>query len=263
MPIARDAPVRARCGELVVTRSSTCIGHAVDDAAPSRGTAPRERARMNRRPRFPFARSASAYKVRSAMDPRAIEVARKALQRARDSLESLRASHDQDVGKAKEAWSEFLTQAQRVLNKLGAGAGKTGPSAAWWGRVKGERSADPLLCYVHQARHVDEHGIAEVSATRPGTHTVDRPDGRKDRILFAGTVHYGFDGGGSPSLVREPDLPGLVLVPVVNRGRVYQVPTSHMGEPLHKPNPVQAAELVLRFLDGKVAEAEVFEKTPP
>jgi hypothetical protein len=74
--------------------------------------------------------------------------------------------------------------------------------------------------------------------------------------MFVGTGHYSM--GQIDSQIVADERPRLVLVQVVNRGVVYPVPSSHGDLPLGKPEPLEVAELGLRYLEQKIQEAEAF-----
>jgi hypothetical protein len=77
--------------------------------------------------------------------------------------------------------------------------------------------------------------------------------------MFVGTGHYSV--GQIDSQIVADERPRLVLVPVVNSGVVYPVPSSHRDLRLGKPEPLEVAELGLRYLEQKIQEAQAFTKS--
>jgi hypothetical protein len=137
-----------------------------------------------------------------------------------------------DFGEYDAAWREFLHRIERVWTKTHAAAhGLPG-----WQKIESEvvalRKSDPLLCYLIQARNVDEHTISPVA----------QDWNANIRMAQTGNeIRAAWDAWDRP------------LLPVKNRGVVYEPPRKHLGaaiEPLLKKGraePVIVAELALRF----------------
>lgn len=153
-------------------------------------------------------------------------------------------------------WAEFLVRFGRIYNKLAA-ATKGDPRAApWFGRQSNLRSKDPLLRYLHQARDCHEHSIEAVTETHKGSATFASDDGGKAESLqadmdgFRGRIFLrpGTSGtiGGS--------LPGIVLVPVTNRGVTYDPPAQYGNSSGHQI-PIAAADAALTIANAMLLEA--------
>lgn len=67
-----------------------------------------------------------------------------------------------------EHWSDFVGHHTTSLNKLIA-ATQHGRLQSWCkSHLKDNRADDPLLCYIHQSRHVDEHLADDISGVEDG-----------------------------------------------------------------------------------------------
>ena len=119
------------------------------------------------------------------------------------------------------AWELFLIYHQRTWNKCqNLYRGKS-----YWSTIVAEyspkRGTDTTLVYVHQARHVDEHGVAPVSAPQAASTTIS-----------SGTLQGGSKiVGGGPSTVAPGSTATVtfnpatvVALPVTNRGQQYLPP---------------------------------------
>lgn len=63
----------------------------------------------------------------------------------------------------------------------------------------------------------------------------------------------------SPQKIRVDFLPArTTLLPVTNRGRVYAVPTSHLGNPVDLMNVIAVADVAAEFYENFLARAEEF-----
>jgi len=100
------------------------------------------------------------------MERQAVEAARIEFNRASDSVQAL--SDATDVEQIQTHWAAFLSHADRMYNKLGAGAKASPKSKVWFDTKMKERGDDPLLCYIWKARNVDEHGLEFVTQQQPG-----------------------------------------------------------------------------------------------
>jgi hypothetical protein len=106
-----------------------------------------------------------------------IEAARNSLERAKTALGAMQ--NADSFEKLEEAWSDFLTVANRVYTKLEQGAKDKGTHKSWFGRKKHERRQDPMLKYIKNARDVDEHGLARITERTPGGIGVNFPGSTK------------------------------------------------------------------------------------
>jgi hypothetical protein len=110
-----------------------------------------------------------------------------------------------------------------------------------------------------QARGVDEHSIADVIEHKPGSVAIKAgPSGSLHlRRLEMKDGRMSLEYEGEPPII-EFTASRPKLIPVTNRGRKYQPPTSHSGASVDPENVVAVAELGLKFYEKFVAEAEAY-----
>lgn len=169
-----------------------------------------------------------------------------------------------DYASTSRYWYEFPLASNDVFNVLDQGAKGSNKSESWLGKKKRERRVDPLLRYLHQARHVNEHGLGPVTEPQlPKAVLVE--DGKQ----VAAIENMVGNKGTFRSLNDQPmDLEKVnefriyretaKLIPVLNRGVQYDPPTEHMGSKIDDPAPmtVAVAKLMVQYLESMVAEAE-------
>jgi hypothetical protein len=130
-------------------------------------------------------------------------------------------------------WREFLQKLERVWNKTQAAAsGLTG-----WPKLEAEinktRNEDPLLSYLRHARNADEHSIQQVAA--------DWDANLRETPVDSTSVRLDWEPWDRP------------LLPVKNRGVIYQPPRKHLGidftDKLKKgtAEPIIVADMALHF----------------
>ncbi|MGR3174178.1 MAG: hypothetical protein ACUZ8N_06220 [Candidatus Scalindua sp.] len=137
-----------------------------------------------------------------------------------------------DFTEYEKAWREFLHRIERVWIKTQA-AVHTMPN---WQKIESKvarlRKKDPLLNYLQQARNVEEHSISDLAKDWEPKFEA-KQKGNKVELSW-----------------QEWDRP---LLPVKNRGAVYNPPNSHMGKSIEhlkrkgKAEPRVIAELALKF----------------
>lgn len=193
-------------------------------------------------------------KIGGALDRRAFDRSRAELEKASAKIGEMRAANN--LQEIADLWSEHLTNLQRAFTKLRM-ACKEGASKGWCDNVFHERSKDPLLSYVLHARNADEHGVASITAHKAGTIGIGPKTGNSLEI-----DHLSIGPGGitmGPNLAANARIsftPGeVLLVPVRDRGIVYDVPKEHLGEKLDAPTLLSVAERAEAFLRAKLDEA--------
>jgi hypothetical protein len=183
--------------------------------------------------------------------------------RARLSASSKKANSvkfARSLEESKEVWSEYLTEHQRCLNRLG-NAMETVEERGWFERLTAERRNDPLLKYIEQARHADEHGRQEIAEMSPGGLGIGVGGGSVfiEQLEIRGgklVQLRGWQGRPGSPIKVEALTARLELKPVVNRGMTFVVPTEHLGQALKGLTPALAAELGVQFLERKISECE-------
>lgn len=167
---------------------------------------------------------------------------------ARKNLQAMRDAEQLDD--LALAWELFLIFHHRTWNKCQAQyEGK-----AFWGPLQPKYSArrkqDPVLIYVHQARHVDEHGIQPIAQVQPASTVVS------NGTLTGGTKITGGNeyvlGHGSTATIKV--VPATVLSnPVMNKGRTYAPPTLDGST---TPPVLRIAEEAIKFFDDLFADID-------
>lgn len=158
----------------------------------------------------------------------------------------------------EEGWKNYLHRIERVWNKAVGHYGKSPRWNGWKARYERLRKDDPLLAYLINARGADEHTVGEITACDQGGIGVNAAEGnilhiermemRKRRLFIK-----------SPQRLRVTFIPHRTkLVPVVNRGRTYPVPTSHLGQPVNPLNVIEIAEAGAKFYGDFLDEVEKF-----
>jgi hypothetical protein len=185
-----------------------------------------------------------------------LEVAKHSLDRCRDLASKMgEASTPKQMD---SLWSDFLIGSQRVFSKVAAAS--SGKSAAWFGKIKKERSEDELLAYVHQARHADEHGLEKVAHAVGGKLAVKHDGSGKPLILKQ--LIIGKEGElenvEAENAVVDFKAADAALIPVKNRGQVYAPPTRHLDQPWTDNTAQAVAKATLAYMDKMISEGEQY-----
>lgn len=162
--------------------------------------------------------------------------ASKELIAAVDFYQKMVEHHLGDFSEFDGAWRGFLQKIERVWNKTQAAVCEY----PCWPPLESEivrlRNTDPLLRYLRQARNADEHSIQNVAGEWNANLRVSQID------------------ESSVKLDWEPwDRP---LLPVSNRGVVFDPPREHLGKNITGKlkngvaEPILIADLALHFYYG-------------
>ena len=159
--------------------------------------------------------------------------ATKELIAAIDAYEVLCSLHLGDFEAFETAWRQFLQWLERIWMKT-QGAVHNLPR---WKKVETEttslRRRDPLLRYLYHARNADEHSIQDMAREWDGNLIA------KDITATSYTITW--------SAYDRP------LLPVTNRGTIYEPPREHLGASIEhllgkgKAAPIVVADLALHF----------------
>lgn len=185
------------------------------------------------------------------MEVAALRKASDRLRAAENAFEQMRATK---IGSPDfdHCWYAFLVAQNSFFSALEQGS-KQGASKGWFDRIKSERKADALLCYLQQARHSDEHSLRPtiaktqpaVQVNEPHSATINPVTGKPHLKLVVGVEVKG-----------QIALPVETLLPVTNRGKTYEPPKTHMGQPLETTYPMKVADLCVQYLRRILTEAE-------
>ncbi|MBZ6366205.1 MULTISPECIES: hypothetical protein [Enterobacter] len=182
--------------------------------------------------------------------------ASKELKRAKRCVERMRSAKSYD--EYDEAWSDYLSRIENVFGrvKVAAESHKNYPSFS--SSVNHLRATDSLLIYLKQARNAVHHGIVDTSKYIQGGFGINPPTPGGILRLDSITI----DGNGNAHIVSRspfrldiiPD--SIEAIPCRNRGVTYNPPESHLGEEIKSKNPVDIAELGIKFYESYLAGAE-------
>jgi len=178
------------------------------------------------------------------------------LTKARTAIDEMRCA--KTLAEFEEAWKEFLGRLERVWNKGVSHFGKSPKWNGWKAQFECLRKTDPLLSYLVNARGADEHTVNEIVGREPGGIGINPEKGNSLYI-----EHMEINNGNifikSPQKIRVDFLPArTTLLPVTNRGRVYALPTFHLGKPVDPRNVIAVADVAAQFYEQFLAKAEEF-----
>ncbi|MHB1232902.1 MAG: hypothetical protein ACYCZQ_10050 [Burkholderiales bacterium] len=163
--------------------------------------------------------------------------AAKELKAAAAAIQKMATVGIQSFHEFDRAWREFLHCIDRAWNKTRDEV----RGRKRWQHIESEveklRKTDPLLRYLIQARNVSEHTIAPL---------IKEWDPNLKVTPVGGKVRFEWDGWDRP------------LLPVVNRGTVFNPPRKHLGKPMSHlrrkgvSEPRMVAELAMNFYVGVI-----------
>lgn len=178
------------------------------------------------------------------------------LTKARAAITAMREAKSLD--EFEERWKEFIGRLERVWNKAFSHFGKSPKWNGWKGKIEGLRKTDPLLSYLVNARGAEEHTVNEIVGREPGGIGINAAEGNS---LYIERMEIN-DGNifiQSPQRIRVDFIPArTTLLSVTNRGRIYPVPTAHLGATVDPNNVISIAEAGAQFYEGFLVEAEGF-----
>lgn len=171
-----------------------------------------------------------------------------AYQNARNYLQAMRDAKLLDD--LALAWELFLIFHQRTWNKCEAHyKGKT-----FWGPLQPKystrRKQDPTLIYVHQSRHVDEHGIQPIAQVQHAS-TVVSGGTLTGGTRITGGGEYNLGSGSTATIEIKPAT--VRSNPVTNKGRTYPPPTLDGSA---TPPVLRIAEEAIKFFDDLFTEID-------
>ncbi|MCP3462129.1 hypothetical protein [Bradyrhizobium sp. CCGUVB23] len=189
----------------------------------------------------------------------ALAAANQKLQLAKGKLDAMRNAKTLDELAA--LWEEFVAEQHRVYLRLRK-ATEHGPGKGWFDQILNEQRSDELLSYLLHARDAAEHGIERITEKRGGGIGIGPKQGNSLYVKHM-QISNGHDGvhvevdPETMAQIKVEFIPGKVhLVAVTDRGKVYQPPVTHLGKPISDLSPIVAAELAVKYLETKLAEAE-------
>lgn len=189
---------------------------------------------------------------------RKLEAAIQELARARDAATAM--NEAASIEAVDEAWKDCIGRLTRLWNKTEASL-KGDPrfyNSPWVKEVQTARKNDPLIRYIAQARHADEHSHEGITHLQRGSVSINPPvpNGHLHiRNLRISGGRMTLDAPNGAWIAFEPS--GVFPKPVKNRGHVYDVPTEHLGKPLPQGSTlIDFATLGVDFYDRIVRGLE-------
>lgn len=175
--------------------------------------------------------------------------AKKELRAAEKALQRMLVAGD--IEAFEGAWRDFLVNIEKVWVKAERECQAKKTFRNWQETFKKHREVDPLLKYIYQARHADQHSVQDVLDHTPGRIEIPGPVAINSLIISDGKlVHY----DGTQPLTYYP--PQIKLIRVTNWGVDFDPPTEHLGSPLVDAGPVGVARVALAFYSGFLAQVE-------
>jgi hypothetical protein len=158
----------------------------------------------------------------------------------------------------EESWKDYLQNLERAWNKLVSHLNKSPKYQGWVerGRTEKLRRTDQLLSYLVNARGAEEHSVTDITKQQSGRIGINPANGTSMHIkrLEVNNGHILVD---SDQPIKFDFTPGKVeLLPVVNRGRTYQIPTTHLGSKITITEPTKLAKQGIDFYRTYFEKAE-------
>jgi hypothetical protein len=202
------------------------------------------------------------------LHPNAIAQAQQRLANAQEALDRLEAANT--LLTVERAWSEYLIAVSAIYSKLELGSKSCGTSEAWFGQRKKQRKDDPLLVYLQQARHSEEHGIAHGVDAVETIHLILTKN--KDEWNVLSTIYVSSDEVEESRLSNDADVEvrdiegnlieshtiithAVQLLKIKNRGVIYNPAEVFLGNEIIDKSPLGVARLSIVFFGELVAEA--------
>ena len=162
-----------------------------------------------------------------------------------------------DLQTFESAWADLLHRLERVWNKLSAHYKKS----PRWGQLERSIHCAPaprsFACLPHQCawgrrtqcqRITNRHeATVQITAEPSGSTLVRLIEGADNLVRIEYT-------GGAPEVVFLPAR--MRLLPIVNRGRTYEVPNSHAGSLIDPTDVAEIAATAIRFYERAVNDAD-------
>jgi hypothetical protein len=156
----------------------------------------------------------------------------------------------------EESWKTFLHRIERIWNKVANHYGKSPKWNGWQGKFLKLRKEDPLLSYLINARGAEEHTVDDIVTRQAAGIGIGPAEGN-----YLYIEHMTIDGPNisikSPQKIKIDFIAErTVPLPVKNRGRVYSVPISHLGNVIDSSSVIFIAEAGLNFYLELIKEVE-------
>lgn len=179
------------------------------------------------------------------------------LQRCAELLEQLHSVTSPN--EFDDRWQRFLGHLERVWNKCQNHFGKSPKWHGWKGRYEKQRRIDPLLSYLTNARGAHEHTVSDITDKKPSSIGLGAgPSGTVHikRLTIGPNGQIQGDWDGDLKVTFNPER--VDPAPIINRGKTYAVPTTHLGTALCDTTAVTLGRFGLAFYKQLVSDADQF-----
>lgn len=160
-------------------------------------------------------------------------------------------------------WQDYLFRIERAWEAAHRAVKGRPGFQQWFEPYRQHRARDPLLVFLKQARNAETHSIAPTVDQRFKLQVQDRYGypflaPRISTELEEGVLTINIETAAQDALldfVATPLPSAPALVRILNRGKWYEPPTTHLGEPLKSTHPVDVAKLGLAFYGAFIKES--------
>ena len=186
------------------------------------------------------------------------------LEDARLAIERMKSAKSYE--EFENEWKTFLSKLERVWNKAQDHYKRSPKWDGWKGKYIKFRKEDPLLKYLTNARGADEHTVSDITHNTPGELKIGLKLSNANRFIVLKRAEVYETGVYIETTSNDPDAEVILhfspekiqLLPVVNRGTTYKVPTSHMGKEIDPNNVIEIAKMGLSFYESFLIESEKY-----
>ncbi len=185
--------------------------------------------------------------IRSKEELRAAAAALERM-RAEKRYEQFAAEWQTFVDRLEKVWVKTERECQRFKSKF----------EPWQGTFKALRKSDPLLRYLTQSRHADQHSVQVLAGFPMASLVLTLPPKGSAGLEIdeeKGTLKV-TAGDQDIQLSIQPLPDRFFLFPIINQGVEYQPPPEHLGFKVDGTNPLCVAEKGLAFYQDFLRQAE-------
>lgn len=181
--------------------------------------------------------------------------AKKQLRFAKKFLEDMKLS--KDLEDAERNWNGFLNHIEQVFEKVKLACSTTCKKyPSFISPINVQRSNDPLLVYLKQARNTLHHGLKEVSErdSLHFEHVIDGGNMSVEKMTIKDGMVVDYIGNTPMRTYLVPER--IIAIDIVNRSIRYPVPINHLGNPIHTSNPIELGEHGLSYYESFLEKVE-------
>jgi hypothetical protein len=186
------------------------------------------------------------------------------LEDARLAIERMKSAKSYE--EFENEWKTFLSKLERAWNKAQDHYKRSPKWDGWKGKYTKSRKEDSLLKYLTNARGADEHTVSDITQNIPAELRIGLKLSDANGWIALNKVAVNETRVHIETTSNDPDAEVILhfspektrLLPVVNRGVTYNVPTSHMAKEIDPNNVIGMAEMGLSFYESFLIEAEKY-----